>query len=145
MKRIIILGLLLLFSFYSFSQSLTNAKHELYLINYEENTLNIEKNMNMTSKDQTYYTGTIEAISTDTGQSVKYNFFFSTWDTKFKEFIIKDKNHQIIEPQLSYPDNNNAQFVAQDKKTTALLKDTSTVEYAILSSMFIWLDNQSVE
>ena len=144
MSKKTILFAFLFFGIWGFSQSLINDKFELYLIAYDENTLSIDKGMQMTSKVQTYYNGTIEVVSTDTGKTKNFDFFFSIWDNKFKEFLIKDKSYNDIAPKLSF-ENNKSVFVTDSLKTeVTLLKDSSKIENVMLSSMIVWLENQVI-
>ena len=80
----------------------------------------------------------------DTGEEKKYSFFFSTWNDKYKEFIIKDSNSKIVKPKISFNDKTTACLTGVDGEISTELKDNSNIDNSILSSMIIWLDNQVV-
>lgn len=144
MKRILLLVLILLCTLFVSAQKMRTENYELYLLNLEENVLKISKDMNMTDKDQSYYEGTIQVIYMDTGEEKKYSFFFSTWNDKYKEFIIKDSNSKIVKPKISFNDKTTACLTGVDGEISTELKDNSNIDNSILSSMIIWLDNQVV-
>ena len=144
MKRILLLVLILLCTLFVSAQKMRTENYELYLLNLEENVLKISNDMNMTDKDQSYYEGTIQVIYMDTGEEKKYSFFFSTWNDKYKEFIIKDSNSKIVKPKISFNDKTTACLTGVDGEISTELKDNSNIDNSILSSMIIWLDNQVV-
>jgi len=140
MKNNIIVLVFLLFSSLLFSQNIRTKKYELYLLNLNENEVNISKGMYMTNKKQYYYEGTIEVLYMDNGDTKEFAFFFSSWDDKFKEFLIKDSNNNTITPEIFFKDKETA-FV-KNSNTQTKLKDNSSIENSILSSMIVWLDNK---
>ena len=142
MKKIYLLFALLFISTLSFSQILRNDKYEMYLLNFQENEVNIAKGMYMTNKPQYYYEGTIEVTFMDTGNTKKYNFFFTSWDESFKEFQVKDAKFKILEPTINFEGKTKAIIKKEDNKETIDLEDTSSLDNSILSTMSIWLDNQ---
>ena len=144
MKRILLLVLILLCTLFVSAQKMRTENYELYLLNLEENVLKISNDMNMTDKDQSYYEGTIQVIYMDTGEEKKYSFFFSTWNDKYKEFIIKDSSYKIVKPKISFNDKTTACLTGVDGEISTELKDNSNIDNSILSSMIIWLDNQVV-
>ncbi len=141
MKKRILLTALLFTITLSFSQRLVNDKYELFLLNIEENEVNIAKGMYMTDNKQYYYEGNIEVSSLENGKITKYAFFFSSWDDKYKEFSIRDTNSNFMNPVLIFDDKITA-IIKGDKTKTFKLKNNSSIENSILSSMLIWLDNR---
>ena len=129
----------LLYSVFIFSQKMRTDNYELYLLSIEENVVKISKGMYMTDRDQYYYEGSIDVICTNTGEEKKYTFFFSTWDNKYKEFLIKDSNRNIVNPKISFKDKTTAYL---NNSKNVKLKNNSSIYNSILSSMIIWLDNQ---
>ncbi len=129
----------LLYSVFIFSQKMRTDNYELYLLSIEENVVKISKGMYMTDKDQYYYEGSIDVTCTNTGEEKKYTFFFSTWDNKYKEFLIKDSNRNIVNPKISFKDKTTAYL---NNSKNVKLKNNSSIYNSILSSMIIWLDNQ---
>lgn len=144
MKRILLLVLILLCTLFVSAQKMRTENYELYLLNLEENVLKTSNDMNMTDKYQSYYEGTIQVIYMDTGEEKKYSFFFSTWNDKYKEFIIKDSSYKIVKPKISFNDKTTACLTGVDGEISTELKDNSNIDNSILSSMIIWLDNQVV-
>ncbi len=142
MKNKLLILIFLLVSIIGISQTLRNDRYELYLIKFEENEVNIAKGMYMTDKPQSYYEGVIEATSMKTGETKNYTFFFSAWDDKFKEFLIKDKDFNIIKPEIYFNDKEIALVKIGDEEKATKLEDISNLENSILSSMVVWLDNQ---
>jgi len=142
MKNKILVVVFLLVSIIGISQTLRNNRYELYLIKFEENEVNIAKGMYMTDKSQSYYEGVIEVTSMETGDTKNYTFFFSAWDDKYKEFLIKDKDFNIIKPKISFKDKTIAFYKKGDEEKSVKLEDNSNLENSILSSMVVWLDNQ---
>ena len=143
MKKTVFFLLILLLPFICSSQILRNDKYEIYLINIEENQVNIAKGMYMTDRFQFYYEGTIEVISMRDGKSVKYDFFFSTWDDAYKEFLIKDKDRNDILPKIFFKDKKNALIKIVDEIKSTELVDNSDLNSSILSSMVVWLENHN--
>ncbi len=124
------------------SQILRNDKYEMYLIYLEENEVSIAKGIYMTDRSQYYYEGIIDVISLENGESKKYNYFFSTWDDTYKEFLVKDANNESILPKIFFKDKINALIKKGENIITTKLEDTRAIEYAILSSMVVWMDNK---
>jgi len=117
-------------------------KYEIYLLNIEESSINISKEMKMTSAKQYYYDGTIEVVYMNSGDSKKFNFFFSSWDDKYKEFTVKDTDLNIIKPQIFFKDKETAIIKKLNEDALTKLRDNSNIDNSILSSMIVWLDNQ---
>lgn len=142
MKKDLSTLVFLLMVFIGFSQTLRNDKYELYLINFQENEVNIAKGMYMTDNKQYYYEGTIEVTFMNNGKTSNFNFFFSAWDDKYKEFVIKDANFNILKPKIFFNNKEIAYVIVNEKEKETKLKDNSSLENAILSSMVVWLDNR---
>ena len=136
----ITLSVFLLFSLFMFSQNMKTEKYELYLLKLEENELNISKEMYMTQNKQCYHEGIIEVLYMDSGDTKEFAFFFSSWDDKYKEFLIRDSNNNTVEPEILFKDKETAYIKNSDIETK--LKDNSSIESSILSSMIVWLNNQ---
>ena len=131
--------LFFIFTTISFSQIYRTEKYEMYLMKFEENELSLSKGMYMTDKSQTYYQGVIEVTFMDTGNTKNYNYFFSTWDDIYKEFLIKDDKHNIVLPKIEFENQTTATI--KQENLSIELENNSTIENSILSSMVIWLDN----
>jgi len=137
--------LILIFAIYqinSYSQRLKNNNYELFLIEFNENEVDIAKGMYMTDNKQYYYEGIIEVTFMNNGETSEFNFFFSSWDDKFKDFVIKDSNFNIIKPRISFKDKEIAHVKKDNKEIEVKLLNNSNLENAILSSMIVWLDNR---
>ncbi len=137
--------LILIFVIYqinSYSQRLKNNNYELFLIEFNENEVDIAKGMYMTDNKQYYYEGIIEVTFMNNGETSEFNFFFSSWDDKFKDFVIKDSNFNIIKPRISFKDKEIAHVKKDNKEIEVKLLNNSNLENAILSSMIVWLDNR---
>jgi len=132
----------LIFTTNSFSQRLINDKYEMYLIDIEESSMNVSKEMKMTSKTQTFYNGIIEVTFLEDGKSKKFNFFFSSWDNQYKEFLIKDEKHQVVLPKIYFNDKETAIIKKGEEEICTKLEDNTTPDSSILSSMAVWLDHQ---
>jgi len=142
MKNKILVLLFLLVSIIGISQTLRNDRYELYLLKFEENEVNIAKGMYMTDKPQSYYEGVIEVTSMKTGETTNYTFFFSAWDDKYKEFLIKDKDFNIIKPKINFKDKEIALLKNENEEKSVKLEDNTNLENSILSAMVVWLDNK---
>ena len=141
MKKNITLLVFLLFSLFIFSQNMRTEKYELYLLKLEENEVNISKGMYMTQKKQYYYEGVIEVLYLDSGETKEYAFFFSLWDDKYIEFLIKDSNNNSIGQRVYFEDKEIAYVKKNTENISIKLKDNSNIDNSILSSMIVWLDN----
>jgi len=141
MKKITLIFLLII-SINSFSQRLINDKYEMYLTDIEESNLTVSKEMKITTKIQTFYDGTIEVTFLETGDTKKFNFFFSSWDNQYKEFLIKDKSNIIVKPKIFFNDKETAIIKKGEEEICTKLEDNTTPDSSILSSMSVWLDNQ---
>ncbi len=142
MKRIILIITLLIISISSFSQSLKTEKYEIYLNNIIANEVNIAKSMYMTSRKQYFYEGEIEVTEVKTNKTQIYLFYFSSWDDSYKEFSVKDKNFNELAPELNFKDKTTAILIKDGKEQTFKLKDNSSIDSSILSSMLIWLEQK---
>lgn len=141
-KKVLLLLVFNLITLFAFSQSIKTEKYELFLINLEENSINISKEMKMSNKTQYFYEGTIEVIYMNSGASKKFNFFFSCWDDEYKEFIIKDVDNENIGHRVYFKDQKTAHIKKPTGDISINLKDNSSIENSILSSMIVWLDYQ---
>ncbi len=141
MKNYLILLTFLFVGTIAFSQTLRNEKYEMYLVKFEENEVNIAKGMYMTDKNQSYYEGEVEVTLMANGETKNYNFFFSTWDDNYKEFLIKDDKHNIIGNRIAFIDKETAYLLSDVEKTPITLENTNKLESSILSAMVVWLDN----
>ncbi len=140
MKSKIFLMAFLLISLLGYSQKLITDNYELYLNDYQESEVNIAKGMYMTKNKQYFYEGQVEVTNLNTKKTKLYNFYFSTWDKGYKEFIVKDKDFLNISPDYTFVDNQTLKYTNdKGEEVTAKLKDASTYENAILSSMLVWL------
>ena len=112
----------------------------MYLNDYQESEVNIAKGMYMTKNKQYFYEGQVEVTNLNTKKTKLYNFYFSTWDKGYKEFIVKDKDFLNISPDYTFVDNQTLKYTNdKGEEITAKLKDASTFQNAILSSMLVWL------
>ena len=141
-KKSILLLLLFLTISISYCQTMMNKDYELFLLKIDESQLNFEKGMRITNKIQTYFNGRIEVTSIDTGNIEEYHYYFSIWDDSYKEFIIKDKNKGELLPKLFFKDKKTALLVAGSDIVKTDLKNNTSIEKSILSSMLIWLENK---
>lgn len=140
MKSKILLMTFLLISLLGYSQKLITDNYELYLNDYQESEVNIAKGMYMTKNKQYFYEGQVEVTNLNTKKTKLYNFYFSTWDKGYKEFIVKDKDFLNISPDYTFVDNQTLKYTNdKGEEITAKLKDASTFQNAILSSMLVWL------
>jgi hypothetical protein len=141
-----LLFLALIFSFLSYSQTLKTEDFNMYLSEYVTSEVNIARGMYMTNNTQYFYEGSVEVIQSGTDISKTYNFFFSSWDKKYIEYAVRDKNFLNISPNYIFTDNNTLSFTddsgASVKKT---LKNSSNVENTILSAMLVWLESKPDE
>lgn len=127
------------------AQSLRTDNYELYLNDYVINEVNVSQGMYMTKDKQYFYEGQVEVIDVETNKSTMHQFYFSTWDKGYKEFIVKDAKFNDLQPTFTFKDNNTVSYIDKEsKEQTAVLEDNKNVDYAILSSMLIWvrLSNQ---
>jgi hypothetical protein len=133
----------MLISVIGFSQNIKKDNLEIYLKDYEESEVNISKGMYMTQNKQYFYEGTLEVVDNDTKTTKKYLFYFSKWDKKFKEFVVKDLEYNYLSPEFEFSeDNQMIKFLNHKGENTSVkLKDNSGFEMAILSSMLVWLEN----
>ena len=128
------------------SQTIKTDKFELYLNDYQLSEVNIAKGMYMTQNKQFFYEGQVEVNYIDTNKTKMYQFYFSTWDKKYKEFIVKDANFLDISPSFTFIDNNTIKYTnAKGEEITFKLENTTNDEMAILSSMLVWLENFNTE
>jgi len=143
MKSILITLTFLFISLVGFGQKLVTDDFELYLNDYQESEVNIAKGMYMTKNKQYFYEGQIEVTDLNTKKTKLYDFYFSTWDKGYKEFIVKDKEFNNISPEYSFTEDNKSVKYTNDKgeEITVNLKDTSNTDNAILSSMLVWLES----
>lgn len=140
MKSKILLMTFLLISLLGYSQKLITDNYELYLNDYQESEVNIAKGMYMTKNKQYFYEGQVEVTNLNTKKTKLYNFYFSTWDKGYKEFIVKDKDFLNISPDYTFVDNQTLKYTNdKGEEITAKLKDASTFQNAILSGMLVWL------
>ena len=142
MKKNILILIFVIYQINSYSQRLKNNNYELFLIEFNENEVDIAKGMYMTDNKQYYYEGIIEVTFMNNGETSEFNFFFSSWDDKFKDFVIKDSNFNIIKPRISFKDKEIAHVKKDNKEIEVKLLNNSNLENAILSSMIVWLDNR---
>lgn len=142
MKKKLLLLTFTLSTIFIFSQRMSTDNYELFLINLEENVVSISEGLHMTKNKQSFYEGSIEVLNLEDGAEKTYTFFFSTWDDKFKEFIIKDSERNNITPIITFKDKKTAIIEKEDKKKYVDLFNNATIENSILSSMVVWLDNQ---
>jgi len=142
MKKKITLLVFLLFSLFIFSQNMKTEKYELYLLKLEEYEVNISKGMYMTQKKQYYYEGVVEVLYMDSGDTKEFAFFLSSWDDKYIEFLIRDSNNNNIGQRVYFEDKEIAHVKKNTENISIKLKDSSSIENSILSSMIVWLDNQ---
>ncbi len=138
-----ILFLLFLTVSIGYSQKIITNDYELYLNDYEESEVHIAKGMYMTKNKQYFYEGQVEVMDLNTKKINLYQFYFSIWDKGWKEFIVKDAKFLNISPAFTFIDNQTLKYVDKDSGEEKLfkLKDGSTMEQAILSSMLVWLEN----
>ena len=141
MKKIILIIALFVFTLFNYSQSMRTSDYELYLKDYTINEVNISKGMYMTQNIQCFHEGKVEVNYIDSNTTVMVQFFFSVWDEKYKEFIVKDLEYKPLSPEFSFIDNNTLKYTNKfGKEISKTLKDNSTIENAILSSVLIWLN-----
>jgi len=145
MKKSILFLIFFTFIVNSYSQRLKNDKYELFLIEFNENEVDIAKGMYMTDNKQYYYEGIIEVTFMSNGNISEFNFFFSSWDDKFKDFVIKDANFNVMKPKICFNDKEIAHVKQNEQDTETKLLNNSSLENSILSSMIVWLDNQIIK
>ncbi len=146
MKRIFITVFFFLATIISQSQNLITDTFELYLNDYQISEVNISKGMYMTHNKQYFYEGQVEVTNIDTNKTKMYSFYFSTWDKKFKEFVVKDSKFLDISPSFTFIDNNTIKYTNdKGEEISYSLKDIKNEEMAILSCMLVWLENFKTE
>jgi len=143
LKNNIIIYTIMLSSFVSFSQKIQNNDYKLYLSNLIENETSFENKMNLSNKSQFYYEGKIKVMSRKNGNIKIYNFFFSTWDDKYKEFIVKDEINNVITPKIFFKSKEIAYTIKKEKTKLTKLQDNSIIDNVILSSMLVWLSENN--
>lgn len=142
MKKLILTACIFLVSLIGFSQKIITDDYELYLNDYQESEVSIAKGMYMTKNKQYFYEGQIEVTDLNTKKTKLYDFYFSTWDKGYKEFVVKDKDFKDISPTYSFVDNQTIKYSDKDgKEIVVKLKDSSNTDNAILSSMLVWLES----
>jgi len=145
MKKIILI-MLLLVSLISFGQNLKTDKYEVYLNDYVTNEVNISRGMYMTNNLQYFHEGKIEVVDIDTNKSQMVMFYFSVWDDKFKELIIKNMKFDSLSPKFDFEDNSTIKYTSKSGEVvTEKLIDISSFEYAILSGALVWLNIGTTE
>ncbi len=146
MKRIFTTVIFLLTIIISQSQNLKSDTFELYLNDYQLSEVNISKGMYMTQNKQYFYEGQVEVTNINTNKTKMYSFYFSTWDTEFKEFIVKDAKFINISPDFTFTNNNTIKYTNnKSEEISYTLKNAKNEEMAILSCMLIWLENFKTE
>ncbi len=146
MKHIFITIFFLLVTSISQSQNLVTDTFEIYLNDYQVSEVNISKGMYMTQNKQYFYEGQVEVTNIDTNKTKMYSFYFSTWDKKFKEFIVKDAKFLDISPDFTFTDNTTIKYTNdKGEEISYTLKNTKNEEMTILSCMLIWLENFKTE
>jgi hypothetical protein len=100
----------------------------------------------MTNNLQYFHEGKIEVVDIDTNKTQMVMFYFSVWDDKFKELIIKDMKFDSLSPKFDFEDNNTIKYTSKSGKVvTKKLIDISSFEYAILSGALVWLNIDTTE
>ncbi len=146
MKNLLFIGLLLLGTISIKAQNIKTDNFEIYLNDYMVSEVNISKGMYMTANKQYFYEGKFEVNNINTNTSTVYQFYFSTWDKVFKEFIVKDLNYKELSPSFSFTDNKIINFTdATGNNVTKELENVTNVDYAMLSSMLVWLENSLIK
>ena len=142
MKKGLIFLLLVISSQLIIAQNIKTDDFEVYLNDYNVSEINISKGMYMTQNMQYFYEGVIEVVDINVNKSNSYRFFFSKWDEKFKEFLVKDNNYKGISPDFTYTYNSTIKYIDNtNKEVSVKLSDTRSVDYSILSSMLVWLES----
>jgi len=141
LKKQVIFSVAILFSIITFSQKLQNDKYKLYLTNIIENETTFDKTIKISSNSQYYYEGEIEVRYLTTGDKRTFNFYFSAWDNKYKEFLVKDDKYNIVTPKIFFKSKDIAYIIKEGLNIPTKLLDNSLVENTILSSMIIWLND----
>lgn len=141
--KIKLLFIALFISVLGYSQNIKKDNFEIYLKDYEESEVSIAKGMYMTKNKQYFYEGSLEVIDNKAKTTDVYFFYFSKWDKKFKEFIVKDIKNNELSPEFIFSeDNKTISFTnADDKNLSFELYSHENFEMAILSSMLVWVEN----
>ncbi len=146
MKNLLLIAILLIGTIFIRAQNIKTDNFEIYLNDYMVSEVNISKGMYMTTNKQYFYEGKFEVNYVDTNTSKVYQFYFSTWDKVYKEFIVKDINYKELSPSFSFTDNKNINYTDTLGNTvTKELENVTNVDYAMLSSMLVWLENFPVK
>jgi hypothetical protein len=143
MKQYITFVLLFVGILFGFSQNLKSDKYSLYINDIGTSEVNISKGMYMTENKQYFHDGKIEVNDLETNKTTMYQFYFSVWDKKYKEFIVRGLDYKKLSVSYTFEDNDTIKYTDKDGKVIKLkLKDSSSLESAILSSFLIWLENK---
>lgn len=142
MKSKILIVLCFFSIFIGIGQNIKTNKFELYLNDYTVSEVSISKGMYMTENTQYFYEGKIEVNYIDSNTTKSYQFYFSLWDKEYKEFIVKDLNFIEVSRKFTFKDNKSIIFKdVNNAETLVDLSNNSNIDYAILSSMLIWLEH----
>lgn len=143
MKQLNLIIIFFIIAVSSYSQSLKTKKHEVYLTSIIANEVNIAKSMYMTSRKQYFYEGEVEVNIIETNKTMTYLFYFTSWDDQYKTFNVRDKNYEDLAPEINFNDKETAQIIKGSEIIKVKLLDNSNIDYSVLSSVLVWLENQS--
>ncbi len=125
-----------------YSQNLKTEKYEVYLTSIIANEVNIAKSMYMTERKQYFYEGEVEVNVIATNKTRTYLFYFTSWDEQYKTFTVRDKNYNDLAPEINFEDKKTALITKGSEIVKTKLLDNSSIDYSILSSVLVWLENQ---